>query len=261
MPLDQWLDDKHPPWQAVVTVFMEVAEALASSHEAGVVHQVVKLDNVVLRPDGHAALCDLKPAVARRFALGPGGIRTAAASLEQRLAGEGPGDAMAYLSPEEFRGGDVDARANQFSFCVAFYRALFGQLPYEHDFSEDEAEQAPRRTPLGSVHFGLVIRSFDRKTISNLASEVLSESVRPAPDGTEVPSWLEDVVRRGLRADPLDRYPSMRALIKDVAKHLGPPAHDGSLRWRPWMKWGAIAFGVGLLVLLAALGKLKGWLP
>lgn len=260
LPLGKWLEEGPRPWQAVLRVFMQVGDALAIAHDSGVIHQDVKVENVVLAVDGGVVLRDLKPAVTSQLAKGPGGLRTAAVSIEQRLAAESA-DGMSYLSPEEYRGGNVDARANQFSFCVAFYRALYGQLPYEHERSEGEAEPAPRRTPLGSVHFGLLLRSYDRTTIINMAREVLSENVRRPPEASQVPVWLEDIVRRGLRADPADRYPSIRALLDDIARHgrRRKPAAS-AVKWRPWIKWGAIAFGVGLVLVLAAFARVTGWL-
>ena len=257
--LDLWLEEAPRSWRAVLDVFIDVAQALGSAHAAGIVDEDIRIENIVVGPDGRGFCRDLGSAGTARPWTGPAGLRTAALSLEQRLAVADAMDVVTYLAPEQFRGGRADARSNQFSFCVSLYRALYRQLPFDHEWAASQGgeQYTRRRTPLGSLHFDLKVGSLDRTTLMNLAREVLCENIRPAPEGAEVPVWLDRVIQRGLRADPDDRYASMDKLVDDVVEQLGDKSTTGRVarRQRPLAKW-AIVGGCGLLLLLGILFKI-----
>jgi serine/threonine protein kinase len=259
--LDLWLEEVPRSWRAILDVFIDVGQALASRHATGVVHEDIRIENIVVGSDGRGFCRDVAPASAG-IGLAFAGLRTAAVSLEQRLAAADAVDAVTYLAPEQFRGGRADARSNQFSFCVALYRALYRQLPFDHDWAASQGgeQYTRRRTPLGSLHFDLKVGSLDRTTLMNLAREVLSENIRPAPEGVDVPVWLDQVIQQGLRADPDDRFASMDALLDDVVDRLDDGRTTGRVvrRRHPLAKW-AILGGCGLLLLLGILVKIALW--
>jgi serine/threonine protein kinase len=248
--LDKWLDEGPRTWRDVVTVFLDVGHKIEASHGSGVIHEEVRIENVFVLPDGHGDVRDLKPAVQNVAKVGPGSVPSPAVSLEQRLAEMKSTESVAFLAPEQFRGRSADARANQFSFCVALYRALYRQSPFDHEWAVSQAGES-RRTPLGSIHFDLLIQSFDRATLINLAREVLSGNLRPPPEETDVPVWLDQIVRRGLQTDPEERYPSLRHLLAEIEKDFREPA-QGKTGLR--LPRAALAAGAALLVL--ALGAL-----
>jgi serine/threonine protein kinase/tetratricopeptide (TPR) repeat protein len=88
-----------------------------------------------------------------------------------------------YMSPEQHRGETVDERADQFSFCVTLYEALYAALP------------------------------FAGKNMAALRKNVLAGRVNEPPTGTHVPRWLRTAILRGLLPDRQARYPSMDALL------------------------------------------------
>jgi hypothetical protein len=139
---------------------------------------------------------------------------------------------------------------------VALYRALYGVPPFDPQWAREQAAQlGGRRTPLGSVHFSLLVKSLDRTTLINFAKEVIGGNVRPAPADTDVPGWLEGVVWRGLRSDPEDRYASMDDLLSDVEQGLagGVPRRHSAGGGPSIKRLVALAGGAGLLVLLGLL--------
>ncbi len=253
--LDRWLEGGPRSWRDILQVFIAAGRKLAAVHAEGVLYQEITIENIVVRPDGDVELRDLKPAVldvpVDVSKLGTAALRTAAIPLEQRLAEMKSMEAVTFLAPEQFRGRSADGRSNQFSFGVALYRALYRQAPFDYEWAVSQAGES-RRTPLGSIHFDLLVQSFDRATLINLAREVLSGNLRPSPHDTEVPAWLEMVLRRALQTDPDERYPSMVELLDDLTKESYTPITEASERHAALPRW-VVVGGIGALILLVAL--------
>ncbi|MEZ4451832.1 MAG: serine/threonine-protein kinase [Nannocystaceae bacterium] len=128
-------------------------------------------------------------------------------SLQLRLtqAGDLTGTPM-YMSPEQFRGDELSAASDQFSFCVALWEALFGERP------------------------------FPASSLVELATAVVSGRRRPAPRRSDVPTWLRRVVERGLAVAPEARWPSMAALLRALSRG---QSQARQRRW--WTAIGAVA--------------------
>jgi len=250
--LDEWLAERHRPWREILEVLVGAARGLAAAHAVGLVHRDFKPANVVVGRDGQARITNfgLAQAVPR-----PSQVMAAvnAAAAQGELSSSSAAGTPAYMAPEQFRGRPADARADQFSFCVTLYRALYGQQPFDPAWAAEQARG--RRTPLGSVHFSLLVKSLDRTTLINFAKEVIGGNLRPAPADSDVPGWLEGVVWRGLRTDAEDRYESMEALLADVEQGLAggvrraPAAGSSALR--------RVAVVAGLALLLGVIYWLR----
>jgi tetratricopeptide (TPR) repeat protein len=106
------------------------------------------------------------------------------------------------MSPEQYQGRSPDARADQFSFCVALYEALYEKRPFE------------------------------ARTAYELANKVILGELDRTPAG-KVPPWLREVVVRGLRPRAEERFSSMRELI-DALKN-----DPGAVR-RKWLGAAAV---------------------
>ena len=160
---------------------------LAAAHRAAVVHRDFKPQNVMVAADGTARVMDFGLA-----ALGE--AHNEPTPDPHRID---PGHA-AYMAPEQLRGQPVDPRADQFSFCVALYEALYGERPFA-------GENFPQ-----------------------LRTAVLGGNVRPAPLASGVPRRLRAVLLRGLSVDRAGRWPDMDTLVNalEVAamsgSHLAP---------------------------------------
>jgi serine/threonine-protein kinase len=116
--LTQWLQQPRS-WQDIVAMFEQIGVGLVAVHRAGIVHRDFKPDNVLIDRDGKARVADFGLARTTREDASPMGqplTRTGA------MMGT-PG----YMAPEQQFGAEVDARADQYSFCVALREALGGR--------------------------------------------------------------------------------------------------------------------------------------
>jgi WD40 repeat protein/tRNA A-37 threonylcarbamoyl transferase component Bud32 len=221
-------------WPEILAHYVEAGRGLAAAHAVGLVHRDFKPVNAIVGEDGRVRVLDFgiaRPIAPREASLGLVAETRTGPSPALRLV-EGEGDTNvsgtgtltktgalvgtpAYMSPEQFAGGAVDARSDQFGFCVALWEALHGERPFEG------------RTP-GALLFAMQ-----------------SGEIRSPPSsgpGAVVPSWLRERIRRGLACEPDERWPSMDALL---AALLDDPAH----RRRRAAK---LVLGVGLALALVS---------
>ena len=143
--LTRWLGG-HRSWREIVAMFLAVGEGLAAVHRAGLVHRDFKPDNVLIDAAGRVRVADF--GLARLATEASGEASTESPALGERLTRTGavmgtPG----YMAPEQQWGSDVDARADQYSYCVALRAALTGPAAVKIVTSAptQTAEQAVRR--------------------------------------------------------------------------------------------------------------------
>jgi tetratricopeptide (TPR) repeat protein len=191
--LTTWLAQPRSSAQ-IVAVFLDAGRGLAAAHAAGLIHRDFKPDNVLVGEDGRARVMDFGLVRAYSDADdafdvqvdGDEGFERASTSpLTSPLTRLGVViGTPPYMAPEQFSGAMVDARTDQFAFCISLSEALWGQRP------------------------------FDDK---NLEHDVLHDIRKPRPAGRRVPQWLDDIVERGLAHEPVARWPSMDALLATLA--------------------------------------------
>jgi serine/threonine protein kinase len=123
-------------------VAVQVASALAEAHAAGIVHRDVKPENIMLRRDGYVKVLDFGLAKLTEVGSGEwgvgGGERTSSPTPDSPLPTPSlhsdPGIMMGtprYMSPEQIRGRQVDARADIFSLGVVLYEMVAGRVPFD----------------------------------------------------------------------------------------------------------------------------------
>ncbi len=207
-PLRDWLRAAPRQPAAIIDMFIEAGNGLVAAHAAGLIHRDFKPENVIVGEDERPRVLDF--GLARSFhdeqaITQPSATTGALSELTRTGAVMGT---PSYMSPEQFRGVALTPATDQFSFCVGLFEALFGERPYPGD------------------------------TLDALLRAVTLGDAREPPRAAGVSSRVRAALRRGLARDPARRFPSMDALLRELAPR--------SPRRAPvWLMAGALTVPLG----------------
>jgi len=130
---------------AILKIGVQVAEALSAAHQAGIIHRDIKPENIMIREDGYAKVLDF------------GLAKLTEKKKSERISLEGetkafvqtsPGmvtGTVSYMSPEQARGKETDARTDVWSLGVVLYEMLAGQTPFAGETMTDTLAAILRR--------------------------------------------------------------------------------------------------------------------
>jgi hypothetical protein len=201
--LRDWLAAERRGWRAIVARFIEVGRGLAAAHAEGLVHRDFKPDNVLLDRTGAPKIVDFGLVRVTTSEDGDDGAAGVAETSGKALGnptltrtGALTGT-PAYMAPEQFLSGTLDARTDQFAYSVALYEALYDQRP------------------------------FAGETLVALADAVTSGTLLPPPEGTDVPAWVRAIVLRGLSPDPEKRFGSVEEMVAALSVDPGARTRRG----------------------------------
>jgi eukaryotic-like serine/threonine-protein kinase len=219
--LDQRLLASTLPLREVLDIGIQVASALAAAHAAGIIHRDIKPENVMIRRDGLVKVLDfgLAKLVSPAIVATHGPAKTATMTNAGALLGT-----IDYMSPEQARGREVDARSDIWSLGVVLYEMTAGRAPFTGVSRSDVLAAILDREPA---------------SLTSLNSTI--------------PAELQRIVGKALRKDPEQRYQVMKDLlldleaVRDETRAAGPPRRP--LRSHRFVTLAAMAI---LLVLTAA---------
>ncbi|HEY7914411.1 MAG TPA: SUMF1/EgtB/PvdO family nonheme iron enzyme, partial [Blastocatellia bacterium] len=165
----------------------QVSAALSAAHQAGLVHRDIKPENIMLRPDGYVKMLDfgLVKLIEREQ---PDHAPPRDAERVKTDTGLILGTAR-YMSPEQARGLDIDARADIFSLGIVLYEMTSGRLPFEGETAADALVSLLEREPRRLSHY-----------VSGAEPE------------------LERIISRALEKDRARRYQSVHEMLADIKR-------------------------------------------
>ncbi|MFL6215954.1 MAG: protein kinase domain-containing protein [Blastocatellia bacterium] len=184
------LREHHLSIHEALDIAIQIASALQAAHQAGIIHRDIKPENVMLRPDGYVKVLDfgivkLTEKFGGHYDATDGDSATGGVQTEANVVMGSPG----YMSPEQARAQQLDARTDIFSLGVMLYEMLAGHRPFTGETASD-----------------VIVAILERRP------QPLTEII------ADVSPRLEAIVNRALAKDRAARYQSVADFARDLRR-------------------------------------------